>query len=87
MNAQKIYMLNSTGRVCFPFPWESKFAPCPWNKDTHQRVLIPLNESEKKNSNKKVHTQIVRNNKITALSQPKFHLRHTASVEVSSAQV
>lgn len=68
MNNQKIYMLNSTGRQVFPFPWESRNAPCPWRDETHMRVLIPLNEQERKNSDKKVHTQIVKRSKIIALN-------------------
>ena len=68
MNNHKIYMLNSTGRQVFPFPWESKFAPCPWDDSTYMRVLIPLSENEKRNSTKIVHTQIIKRSKITTLN-------------------
>lgn len=68
MNNQKIYMLTSTGRQVFPFHWESKALPCPWKDETYMRVLIPLNEQERRSSDKKVHTQIVKRSKIIALN-------------------
>jgi hypothetical protein len=67
VNAQRVYMLNSTGRICFPFRWESKSLPQPWNDATHMRVMIPLSEKEKERSEKKCHFQIVRRSKITEI--------------------
>lgn len=65
MNNSKIYMLNSTGRQVFPFPWESKALPCPWKDESYMRVLVPLSDSEKIRSGKTVHTQIIHRSKIT----------------------
>lgn len=59
MIRQDLYKLKSTGRVCMMFPWDNHKVPCPW-KGGYARVMIPLTESEKRNSNKKAHTQIVR---------------------------
>jgi diphthamide biosynthesis methyltransferase len=68
VNNSKIYMLSSTGRQVFPFHWESKSLPCPWKDETHMRVLVPLSENEKRNSDKLVHIQIVKRSKIMTLN-------------------
>lgn len=68
MNNAKIYMLTSTGRQVFPFHWESKALPCPWKDETYMRVLVPLSENEKRNSDKLVHTQIIHRSKIMTLN-------------------
>lgn len=74
MNNTKIYILNSTGKQVFPFPWESRNAPCPWNREKYQRVLIPLSPAEQKNSSKKVHCQIVKLDKLSTFNNG-FKLR------------
>lgn len=76
MNAQKVYMLNSTGRQVFLFPWESRGAQCPWDDSKYIRVLIPLNAAERRNSNKKVHTQIIRRDNLREVRQMRMKITH-----------
>lgn len=52
--------LRKSGRICYPFNWESGSLPKPW-PNTHSRVLIPLTQTERRNSTKKCHVQIVNN--------------------------
>lgn len=59
-----VYKLKTTGRACYPFPWESAKAPCPWDKSQYERVVIPFTELEKRNSNKSIHIQVVRRDKL-----------------------
>ena len=57
------YKLRSTGRQVFPMPWKANTS-CPWNKDTHMRVVIPFSEVELRNSSKFNHIQIVRKSRL-----------------------
>lgn len=63
----------SDGRVCYPFPWESTKTEQPW-RNGYSRVMIPLTETEKINSNKKCHVQIVRNNKLSKVREVRITL-------------
>lgn len=52
-------------------PWLAT-APCPWPKDTHSRVVIPLNAEELRNSkpgNPLCHIQIVADNRLVDINQ------------------
>jgi len=70
----KIYTHKKTGRACYSFPWESKAAPCPWNREKYERVVIPFTSSEKRNSRKSVHIQIVRRDNLEEVKQPALRL-------------
>jgi len=70
-----IYKLKSTNRVAYAFPWESAKAPCPWNQSQYERVVIPFTETEKRNSNRKVHIQIVRRDKLELMKTNGLRLR------------
>ena len=83
MNNTKVYMLNSTGRICYPFPWESKSLPTPWKDSTHMRVMIPLSERERIKSGKKCHFQIVRRSKITEIKTGLPRLNRQAQIAVA----
>lgn len=58
MNSKRIIKITKSGRVCYPFPWESSAIPQPWSQK-HERVVIPLIAAERCNSTKKCHIQIV----------------------------
>lgn len=60
--------LKKSGRVCYPFNWESGSLPKPW-PNTHSRVMIPLTAAERKHSNKKCHIQIVNNENLEVVKQ------------------
>lgn len=66
-----LFKLKSSGRVCYPFPWESRATPQPW-KPGYMRVMIPLTQSERRNSQKKCHTQIVRNENLEKVKEVRF---------------
>lgn len=68
----KILKLKKSGRLCYPFPWESKQAVCPWNTATYTRVVIPFSESERRNSKKKSHIQIVANHKLETVRESRL---------------
>lgn len=70
----KIYTHKKTGRACYPFPWESRSAPCPWNAEKYERVVIPLTNTEKRGSKKLVHIQIVRRENLELVKQPRLKL-------------
>lgn len=58
MNPKRILKIIKSGRVCYPFPWESSAIPQPWSQK-HERVVIPLTAAERRNSTKKCHIQVV----------------------------
>lgn len=55
---KRVLKIIKSGRVCYPFPWESSAVPQPWPQQ-HERVVIPLTAAERRNSTKKCHIQIV----------------------------
>lgn len=73
MFREDIYKLKSTGRVCMMFPWDNHKLPCPW-KGGYARVLIPLTAAEKKNSTKKVHTQIVKATNLVKIQEARLRI-------------
>ena len=73
MFRQDIYKMKKTGRVCYPFPWESTKEPQPW-KHGYQRVIIPLTAEEKKHSSKLIHMQIVRNDNLVKVQESRMAL-------------
>ena len=55
----EVYTLRKSNRIVYPFPWTSTKIPCPW-KAGYMRVVMPLTESEKRNSAKHCHIQVVK---------------------------
>jgi len=74
MRTDSLCYIRRTGRVVLPFPWITS-SPCPWPQATHQRVLIPLTEDEKRNSKKKVHVQIMRKDNLQYSNPPRIRIR------------
>lgn len=76
MNQQKVYKLNSTGRRCYLFPWESKSLQAPW-KAGYTRVVIPLSAAERRSAKPgtKCHIQIVRSSRISEVKQKRLVLQ------------
>ncbi len=72
---QPIYKHKKSGRICYAFPWASHKIPCPWNAGTYERVLLPLTESEKRNSQKKVHVQIFKRTNLEAVKPTVLAIR------------
>lgn len=68
----KILKIKKSGRVCYPFPWASKHAPCPWDTAKYTRVVIPFTEVEKRNSAKSVHIQVVANYKLEEVRESRL---------------
>lgn len=54
-----VFVLRKSNRTCYMLPWGSDKIPCPW-KSGYARVMIPLTESERLNSNKTCHVQVVK---------------------------
>lgn len=73
MFREDIYKMKKTNRVCMLFPWDNNKLPCPW-RSGYARVLIPLTEAEKRNSIKKVHTQIVRVDSLTKIQETRLQI-------------
>lgn len=72
MNKQKLFSLN--GRLCYDFPIESKgssFAVKPG----YSRVIIPLTQTEQRNSRKRIHVQIVRTSRLKPIIEKPLKLR------------
>lgn len=73
MNAKRILKINKTGRVCYPFPWESSAIPQQWSQK-HERVVIPLTAAERRNSTKKCHTQIVAKRNLSEVKEVRLSI-------------
>lgn len=71
MHQRRILKINRTGRVCYPFPWESSAIPQPWSQK-HERVVIPLTADERRNSTKKCHIQIVAKRNLSEVKEVRF---------------
>jgi len=73
MLREDLYKMKKSGRVCMMFPWDNNKLPCPW-KSGYARVLIPLTQTERRNSDKKVHTQIVRISNLVRIQETRLHI-------------
>jgi len=73
MNAKRILKITKSGRVCYPFPWESSAIPQQWSQK-HERVVIPLTVAERRNSNKKAHIQIVAKRNLVDVREVRLEL-------------
>lgn len=69
-----VYTNKKTGRVCYAFPWESQKAPCPWNQQAYERVVIPMTDTEKRNTRKTVHIQIMRRSNLQVMREPRLRV-------------
>lgn len=74
MFRQDLYKLKKSGRVCYPFPWDSHKLPCPW-KGGYMRVMIPLTVAERKGSTKPCHTQIVKISNLEKVQEGRLTLQ------------
>lgn len=74
MFREDLYKLKKSGRVCYPFPWDSRKLPCPW-KDGYMRVMIPLTTTERRNSKKLCHTQIVKISSLMKIREGRLSLQ------------
>lgn len=72
MFSGEVYQLKKSGRECYLLPWGSDKIPCPW-KSGYARVIIPLTEAEKVNSQKKCHMQVVKIDNLVRSQQNRFH--------------
>jgi hypothetical protein len=52
--------LKSTNQQVFPMPWAAQ-APCPWNRQTHERVVRPHDLTPKGN---RAEVMVVRKEKL-----------------------
>lgn len=68
----RLHRIKSSNRICQIFPW---LAPegRPWS-DSHERVIIPLSEDEKKGSKKKCHIQVVRKDNLELIRENRMQL-------------
>jgi hypothetical protein len=73
MFREDIYKMKKTNRVCMLFPWDNNKLPQPWPPG-YARVMIPLTESEKRNSLKKAHTQIVRVDSLSKIQEIRLRI-------------
>lgn len=71
---RRILKIVKSGRVCYPFQWESSAIAQPW-PNTHERVVIPLSAAERRNSNKKAHVQIVAKRNLVDVREVRLELR------------
>lgn len=71
-----IVMLKNkkTGRVAYDFPWNASADTCPWNQQTHRRVLVPFTELEQRNSNKKAHCLVMRVSSLEVMKEAKLRI-------------
>ncbi len=60
---------KKTGRVAYDFPWHTSAATCPWNQQTHRRVLVPFTELEQRNSSKKAHCLVMRASSLEVMKE------------------
>ena len=68
----KLFKLKKSNRVAIHFPWDSTKAPKPW-PNTHERVMIPYNQTELRNSKGKTHhIQVVNLSKLEEVREPRF---------------
>lgn len=74
MFREDLYRLKKCGRVCYMFPWDNAKIPQPWKKG-YARVMIPLTASERRNSTKRCHTQIVRTDNLLKVQETRLHIR------------
>lgn len=63
---KKQTVLKKSGRIVHELPWLATSTK-PWSKE-HIRVLIPLSASERINSDKPFHVQIVRKDNLKQVS-------------------
>lgn len=74
MFRQDLYKLKKSGRVCYPFPWDSHRLLCPWNSG-YMLVMIPLTVAERKGSTKLCHTQIVKISNLEKVQEGRLTLQ------------
>lgn len=75
--SKTIVTLAKSGRVVYPFPWESHSAPAPFNTQTHERVVIPLSAEERKRAKPTTaaHIQIVKRKNLRFHKEKVIELR------------
>ena len=73
MNPKRILKITKSGRVCYPFPWESFAIPQQWSQK-HERVVIPLTAAERRNSTKKCHIQIVAKRNLSEVKEVRLSI-------------
>lgn len=73
MNAKRILKITKSGRVCYPFPWESSAIPQQWSQK-HERVVIPLTAAERRNSTKKCHIQVVAKRNLSEVKEVRLSI-------------
>jgi hypothetical protein len=67
-----MFTLRKNGRVCYPFPLQS--AQVEQIPDGYQRVFIPFTQTEKMNSKKTGHIQVIHNRNLIPVKEHRLKI-------------